>query len=137
MVKISYRMATALVTANNKNENLETYCLVWLDAAVNSSKENIDAQKKLRATINHLLAFEEEKQCFEFFDSLPKDDRVVLIVSGRLGRIVVPKMSSIRQVISIYVYCMDKAANEEWALKLPKVSVSHSYCNFSRINVRF
>lgn len=106
-------MATASDSGKQKDENLETYCLIWLDAAVNSSKENLKAQQKLRATINHLLSFEEEQQCLHHMDSLPKGDRVVLIVSGRLGRMIVPKIIQVRQIISIYVYCMDKKGNEE------------------------
>ena len=115
-------MATSVVEAKQTDENLETYCLIWLDAAVNSSKENIKAQQELRASINHLLTFQEDQQCLKHINSLPKDDRVVLIVSGRLGRIVVPQIIQFQQIISIYVYCMDKKANEEWALQIPKVS---------------
>ena len=33
----------------------------------------------------------------------------------RLGQIIVPKIVKYRQIASIYVYCMDKKANEQWA----------------------
>ncbi len=115
-----------MITTTQKDENLETYCLIWLDAAVNSSKENIAAQKQLRASINHLLPFENDQQCLQYIHSLPKDDRTVLIVSGRLGRIVVPQIVQFRQIISIYVYCMDKKANEQWASQFSKVSFDPS-----------
>ncbi len=115
-------MATSTINPGQKDENLETYSLVWLDASVNSSKENIAAQKQLRASINHLLTFENEQQGLEYIHSLPKDDRTVLIVSGKLGRIIVPKIVQLRQIISIYVYCMDKKANEQWASQFSKVS---------------
>jgi hypothetical protein len=116
-------MASSVITTTQKDENLETYCLIWLDASVNSSQQNIDAQKQLRASINHLLTFKDVDGCFECISSVPKDDRIVLIVSGKLGRIIVPKIIQFRQVISIYVYCMNKIANEEWAKDFPKVSI--------------
>ena len=119
-----------------KDENLETYCLIWLDAAVNKSKENIEAQTKLRASINHLLTFEDEQGCLDYINTLPTDDRIVLIVSGRLGRSIVPEIVKFRQVISIYVYCIDKKGNEEWSSKFAKVRVlSLQILNKSKIVV--
>jgi hypothetical protein len=104
------------------NENLETYCLIWLDASVNSSKETIQAQQQLQTSINHLLTFKDDQKCLQHIRSSPKDDRIVLVVSGRSGRIIVPKIAQLRQIISIYVYCMDKKANEQWTQQYSKVS---------------
>jgi hypothetical protein len=113
------------ITQNNQNR--ETYSLIWLDASVNCSQENIQAQKQLRASINHLLTFEDNDRCLEYIRSVSENDRIVLIVSGRLGRNIVSKIAHFRQIISIYVYCMDKPANEEWAQHFPKVSITFTY----------
>jgi len=53
-------MATALSNTTQEDENLEIYCLIWLDASVSESQENIEAQKQLRASINHLLTFADD-----------------------------------------------------------------------------
>ena len=115
-------MATAISTSK-ADENLETYCLVWLDASANSSKKTHQAQKQLQISINHLLTFENDQQCLQHIQSSSKDDRIILVVSGRSGRIVVPKIAQLRQIIAIYVYCMDKKANEQWTQLFPKVSL--------------
>ena len=114
---------TAAVFSSTVDRNLETYCLIWVDTAVNNSK-NLDAQQQLRTSINRLLTFQEDQQCLQHIYSLPKDDRIVLIVSGRLGRIIVPQIVQFRQIISIYVYCMDKKANQQWAEHFSKVCFS-------------
>ena len=114
-------MASSLIDTTKMNENLETYCLIWVDNSVNNSKENLDAQQQLRTSINHLLTFEDDQQCLQHINSLPKDDRVVLIVSGRLGRILVPQIVQFRQIISIYIYCLDKKANQQWSQHFSKV----------------
>ncbi|CAF1459124.1 unnamed protein product [Adineta steineri] len=44
-----------------------------------------------------------------------------MVVSGRLGREIVPLIQKVRQVISIYVYCMDEKGNKEWSRKFAKV----------------
>ena len=107
-------------SVQEEQKNLETYSLLWLDAKVNDSVENIETQQRLRTSINHLKTFQYADQCIRYVESLPKD-RFVLIVSGRLGNEVVPQIHHFRQVYSIYVYCLDKERNERWAKRYPKV----------------
>ena len=114
-------MATTLLYPTQENQNFETYSLLWLDAAVNNSQENLQAQKKLRTSINHVVAFADEQRCFEYIKSIPTYDRIVLIVSGHLGQAIVPKIVQYRQVVSIYIYCKNRKENEQWAKQFPKV----------------
>ena len=104
-----------------ETQNLETFFLLWLDASVNSSSENVDAQLQLRSSIHYLRTFEDGDECENYIRSVSKHDRVVLIVSGRLGATVVPRIHSLRQLASVYVYCKDKKRNEEWANHFKKV----------------
>jgi len=120
-------MGAALFSSQIDNNNLETYSLIWLDSSVNSSQGKLDAQQKLRKLNNHLLTFENDQQCLQHLQLLSEDDRVILIVSGKLGRILVPQIVSLRQIISIYVYCIDKNANEQWSQQFFK------FCLFSTL----
>ncbi|CAF5088812.1 unnamed protein product, partial [Rotaria sp. Silwood1] len=47
-----------------------------------------------------------------------------MVVSGRLGQAIVPSIHKIRQIISIYVYCIDKERNKQWAVNFPKVKAA-------------
>jgi hypothetical protein len=107
---------------NTHNNNLETFALLWLDAAVNINEENRKAQQQLRSTINHVITFEDPNLCQEYIQSVCLEDRLVLIVSGQLGEEVVPRIHQVQQLSSIYVYCMNKERNEKWAKNFPKVS---------------
>ncbi|CAF3690428.1 unnamed protein product [Rotaria sp. Silwood1] len=111
----------ALASRRSGSKNLETFYLLWLDASVNATEENIQAQQCLRTSINCLETFENDEQCECYIQSLSSQDRVVFIVSGRLGKVIVPRLHSLRQLSSIYVYCMDKKTNEQWANKFAKV----------------
>jgi hypothetical protein len=102
-------------------DNLETFSLLWLDAQVNSTEDNRKTQQKLREIINHLKTFDDQNQCKQYIQSLSPQDRLVLIVSGRCGRQLVPQIHQLPQLSSIYVYCMDQKANEEWAKDFIKV----------------
>ena len=116
----------ASITTTTTNENFETYSLIWLDASVNNSKENLKAQQKLRACINHLLTFETEQQSLEYIQSISQDDRIILIVSGSLGRNIVPQIVSLRQIIAIYIYCMDVIVNKKWSHSYVKIKGVHN-----------
>ena len=79
---------------------------------MNATEENIEAQKTLRESINFLRTFDDAEACENYIRSISPYDRIILIVSGRLGGTVVPRIHSFRQVLEIYVYCQDKKLNE-------------------------
>jgi hypothetical protein len=118
-------MAVAGLTTDDSYTNiddkeLELFCLIWLDANANAMDAR-NTEQKLRSIINHLKKFRNVEQCQEYIEQRSQKDRLVLIVSGQLGREIVPSIHKFRQVISIYVYCMDKKRNEQWACKFKKV----------------
>jgi len=115
---------------NIQDNNLESFSLLWLDAVVNTSEENREAQRQLRSTINHVITFEDPNLCQQYIRSVCPQDRLVLIVSGRLGQEVVSRIHQIRQLSSVYVYCMDKERNEKWAKNFTKVSMFLSLFSF-------
>ncbi len=105
---------------NVDDNNLETFSIFWLDASVND-QENRAAQKKLRRIINQLKAFDDADEFMARIRRICEGDLTVLIVSGQLGCIVVPKIHRLPQVSSIYVYCRNKAVHEKWSRSYSKV----------------
>ncbi|CAF1550797.1 unnamed protein product [Rotaria sp. Silwood1] len=118
-------MATVILPDNDFHTNVddqypEIFCLIWLDAGANAEDVR-DTEQKLRSIINCLKKFQDLKQCQKYIEERSQNERVVMIVSGSLGREIVPSIHKLRQVISIYVYCMDKESNKKWAAKFAKV----------------
>lgn len=105
-----------------KKNNSETFSLIWLDAKVNNSQENINAQHQLRKLINHLKTYTDSNQCEQYIRSVSDNHQIILIVSSHLGEIVVPRIHQLRQISSIYICCMDKTKNEQWSNQFEKVS---------------
>lgn len=116
--------STCLAYSNNtKMElsiNLETFSLLWLDSNVHKTQDNITSQVILREAINFLQIFDKADDCEESIRKI-KYEKVVLIVSGRLGRETVPRLHDLPQLNSVYVYCFDKIGNKQWADKYSKV----------------
>jgi hypothetical protein len=103
------------------DDNLETFSLLWLDASVNQTEDNRHAQEELQTIFNQLKTFDDANQCEQCIKSVPVEDRIVLIVSGQLGREIVPRIHSLEQVLSIYIYCQDVKSNEQWSIQYSKV----------------
>ena len=102
------------------DSNLESFVCLWLDQNVNSTQDNQDTLQELRQVINHLRTFNDTVECEQYVRKIIKE-RVVLIVSGSLGRQIVPRLHGLSQFSACYVYCQDKKANEQWTNKFPKV----------------
>lgn len=102
-------------------DDLETFSLIWLDAAIQTAPENRQTKKKLQETIHQLKTFDDPKKCEQCIRSMPVTDRIVLIVSGQLGRQIVPSIHPLEQLLSVYVYCHNQSANEQWASRYSKV----------------
>ena len=111
-------------TASRKlsNNSFLPFPLIWLDATIDRSKQNFDVKCQLQRLSNHLKTFTDSHQCECYIRSLSPDGEIVLIVSGHLGQIVIPRIHQLRQISSIYVFCMNKEKNERWSKQFKKVS---------------
>jgi hypothetical protein len=108
---------------SHMNRESEEFSLFWLDEGVNND-ENQRIQKELQPIVDRLRTFTDLSMCEQCIQSLAQDKRCVLVVSGRLGLRMVPQIHHLQQVPAIYVYCMNKESNEQWALQYPKVGRS-------------
>lgn len=102
-------------------DDREDSSLVWLDAHVNQSEENVRTQRRLRSTNMPLRIYQDEKCCEVFLRSVSSKTTILLIVSGQLGQRIVPRIHSMSQVSAIYVFCRNRDRNERWARNYKKV----------------
>jgi len=112
-------MATTISSVGvNKEKFFESFCLIWLDSNPNECRY---AEQNLRSIINQLKKFQNTTLCQDFIEKTSITDRLIIIASGRLGKEILPKIHDMRQVIAVYIHCMDKKANDIWATKYSKV----------------
>lgn len=114
-------MTTKTKISNDESHVSEIFCILWLDDNVKSD-DNRDTEQSLRSIINRFKRFNNSDHCADYILNQSPDDRVILIVSGTLGRILVPKLNKVRQLISIYIYCMNVKRNKEWSKPYAKVN---------------
>ena len=100
---------------------LQNFLLVWLDVNLNESKADFkNSLERLRNIVTSIITFQDVKECINFLNEISQE-KVFIIVSGSLGRQVVPDFENMPQVQSIYIFCGNKAIHEEWTTKMPKV----------------
>ncbi|CAF1053394.1 unnamed protein product [Adineta ricciae] len=111
------------MTSTEHRNNLELLTLIWLDYLADATQENREVQARLRTKINYLRTFDNCQDCEHYIRNVidDKQEKIVLIVSGRLGPDMTQRVHDLKQVVSIYVYCLNKEANEQWAKKYKKI----------------
>ena len=106
--------------------NLETYSILWLDPLVTESKEYLEAQQRLRTSINYLKVFKTTEECEQYLPLVPAQDRIIFLVNNHLGQDVVPRFHPLRQIFAIYIYHDEQKRNGQWTKEYPKVTPSSS-----------
>ncbi|UJR30326.1 hypothetical protein I4U23_017863 [Adineta vaga] len=101
--------------------NLETFLLVWLDPNVDSSKENLHTQKRLREILTCLITFDNVNACEKWLKKCYSDEKIILIVSGSYGQEIVPRIHYLSNIVSIHIYCLDVHRNQLWTKDYPKI----------------
>lgn len=112
-----------------EEENLEIYSLIWLDGTVDSSEEKLNIQRKLRSSINYLKTFNNEYECENYLLSTSNNERIILIISGQLGKHLINHIHHLTQIISIYIFCIDKNKYLIWSNQFLKVYFILFYLN--------
>ena len=98
---------------------------VWCDGSIGKHRNPGDIQNtivQLANVVNRyrqlVHTFNEASACKEFIEQV---NNVCLIISGAMGKDLVPSIHNLEQIDSIYVFCIDRETHELWAKNYPKV----------------
>lgn len=85
------------------------------------AKEYLDAQQRLRGSINYIRTFKSISPCEQYIQSVPDKDRIIFIANHLLGQELIPRIHEYRQIFSIYIYSTDNKRNSQWTKEFKKV----------------
>ncbi|CAF1221230.1 unnamed protein product [Adineta steineri] len=110
-------LETPKESIRKRNDNhLESFSLIWLN-----NNENVDIQKELRNTINHIETFDDVEECKNYIEKTSENDRLVLVTNGEFGQQIIPSIHQLRQISSVYI----NSENEQWTNDFPKLKGIH------------
>ncbi|CAF1483134.1 unnamed protein product [Adineta steineri] len=102
-------------------QRVQNVVLIWLDN--NIDQNNDDCQNtiiQLRQVVNDTNTFTDVDQCFEFIEAIV-EKKACMIISGSLGQHFVPRVHSMSQVDSIFIFCENQKHQEQWVKDWPKI----------------
>lgn len=100
---------------------VENSIIIWLDPNLNiNNDDNHPILVRLQQLVNLILCFSDSDQCIDCITDI-KNEKIFLIVTGSVGKNLVPLMNSYDQIDSIYIYCTNKDYHEKWANKEKKI----------------
>ena len=80
--------------------------LIWLDSQFASGSHKDEIMHKLKSCISHLRTYDDPDQCVDYITRFaPTAKKIILIVSPKIGEIIIPLIKDLPQLISIYVFC--------------------------------
>ena len=97
---------------------LQDYGLVWVDGNFDASDSNCqNALQQLQAVANNVQVFTESNACVDFLRNIG-EEKVLVIASACVAEELVPKIHSMPQVDTIFIFCSDpewhKPCTEGW-----------------------
>jgi tetratricopeptide (TPR) repeat protein len=100
---------------------VQNFLLVWLDSNIDETKEDCrNTITHLRRIVNAINLFTNTDQCITFLTQI-ENEKAFLIVSGSLGKLVMPTLHEISQLDSIYIFCEKKSCHEQWTKQWSKI----------------
>ena len=111
---------------SGKSQILQNYRLVWVDASINEA--NSDCQHtlvQLRNVVNDIKILQDSDTCVDFLQNVV-DEKAFVIASGSLGKDLIPRIHSMPQVDTIYIFCGDRARHKPWSEQWSKIKDVYS-----------
>ena len=99
-----------------------TISIIWLDDT-QTAEENTAVQEELGIPDSNLQLFQDDTHCEQYIKEQSDQSQFVLIVNGKSGRRIVPRVHDCPQILSIYVFCFYKEFHEKWTKDFSKVFV--------------
>ena len=120
-LSIFHRSVAKHKTQHVQYHNIENFVVIWLDSTI--SELNGDIQytiTQLRNIANFVETFSDLEKCMDFMKTI-EDERIFLIVSGKLGRLLLPLTANMTQIDSIYIFCNHISQQKLWADQYRKI----------------
>ncbi|CAF1146240.1 unnamed protein product [Adineta steineri] len=110
-------------TANQRMnmQRMQNVLLIWLDN--NIDDDNVDFSNtinQLKCVVNNVNTFTDGDRCVEFIQTITNNE-VCIIISGSLGKHIVPHVHDMSQVDTIFIFCNSQECHKQWAKQWPKI----------------
>lgn len=96
--------------------------LIWLDHFAENDPIFLQAQKRLRSSINRLQYFRDPRQCKHVIKNHAPNNHFILIINDEFAPMILPSADKLPQVSSIYVRITRAKEKGAWQKLFSKVN---------------
>jgi hypothetical protein len=114
--------ATRKQTSTEINGRMvQNVLLIWLDKNIDDNSADCrNTITQLRRAVNTIKKYTDGEECIQFLETI-NNEKVCMIISGALGQHIVPRVHSMSQVDSIFIFCGNKKYHEQWTKEWSKI----------------
>ena len=119
--KADTTLPMSLIELTNEQVNIEDFALVQLDNPSEMLNKHITVRTaRLRNIIHCIKNFQNSDACINYIQSV-KREKIFFIVSGTLGKRVLPVIHDLNQIAFVYIFCENRPAHENWSRRYSKI----------------
>jgi tetratricopeptide (TPR) repeat protein len=99
----------------------QNFILFWLDSNITEGDdESRNTSAQLQSVIKNIHLFNDVDECTNYLNKI-KEEQVLMVVSGRLGQQILPRIHNMQQLLAVFVYCGNKSDHESWTKSWHKI----------------
>jgi hypothetical protein len=102
-------------------ERLENVLLIWIYPDVYQNEQIQRDIKYMKQIVRHTFPINGYDECERWLIKYRGDERIVLIVSEKFAKQIVPNIHHLPSLVIIYVYLSDNKIDDKWVRKYSKV----------------
>ena len=100
---------------------IQNVLLIWLDSNIDENDPDCSSTTiQLRRVMNTINTFTDGEECIQFLEKI-QDEKICMIISGSLGKHIVPRVHGMSQVDSVFIFCSNKQYHEQWTKEWTKI----------------
>ncbi len=92
-------------TFDTSKENKESTTLLWFDPNIGSRADTETTKQKLREINDYVKFYTDLELCVTYIHSI-KNEKIFFITSGSRSKEILPRIENLRQIDSIFIFCM-------------------------------
>ena len=102
-------------------QTVENMVVIWLDSSVDNGKSDcLNTINQLECVVSTVRTYTDSEKCLKFMENMGHD-KACIIVSGTLGKRIVPRIHAMSQVESIFIFCHNRKNHEQWTKQWSKI----------------
>jgi hypothetical protein len=119
---ISHYLKNLIIHRHANARMVQIVLLIWLDHTIDEENDDDcrNTLTQLRHVVSNIKTFIDDGKCIEFINNI-HDEKVCIIISGSLGRYIVPRLHYMPQIDSIFIFCSNIQLHELWSKEWPKI----------------